>query len=165
MQSKKCTFILLIFYLLALTWVVIFKLQFSFEALPHMRNINLIPFGESVIANGKTDLDEIILNVLVFVPFGLFLHILWKQKPWFQQFMPILCASLLFEAIQFLFAVGGSDITDLITNSCGGIAGILIAAFLSKVSEKRWISLINIISLTGAVLLLLLITVLLLANS
>lgn len=52
MKSKKFTMGLLIFYLIVLTWIIIFKLQFSFENLPHIRNINLIPFGESVIING-----------------------------------------------------------------------------------------------------------------
>lgn len=72
MKSKKFTMGLLIFYLIVLTWIIIFKLQFSFENLPHIRNINLIPFGESVIINGKMDFGEIIQNALAFIPFGVF---------------------------------------------------------------------------------------------
>lgn len=33
-----------------------------------MRNINLIPFKEAMILNGKLELSEIIYNILVFVP-------------------------------------------------------------------------------------------------
>lgn len=57
MKSKKCTLGLLIFYLTALSWIIIFKLQFSIADLPHLRNINLIPFAESVIVNGTVHFD------------------------------------------------------------------------------------------------------------
>lgn len=80
------------------------------------------------------------------------------------QFAPIICTSLFFETVQFIFAIGASDITDLITNSLGGIIGVFIAIVISKVSAKNWIKIINIISLIGAVLLTLFISVLLLVN-
>lgn len=164
MKSKKVTLGLLIFYLIALTWIIIFKLQFSLENLPHIRNINLIPFAESVIVNGKMDLSEIIQNALAFIPFGLFIHVLWEQKSLLKQFIPIICTSLLFEVIQFTFAIGASDITDIISNSLGGIIGVIIAVAILKMTRKNWIKLINIISFIGAVTLTLFIAVLLLAN-
>ena len=49
MQSKKLTKGLFIVYLLALTWIIIFKLQLSFKDLDHFRGVNLIPFRGSVI--------------------------------------------------------------------------------------------------------------------
>lgn len=154
----------MIFYLIALVWIIIFKLQFSFESLPHMRNINFIPFSQSVIINGKIDLSEIIQNALVFMPFGVFIRVQWEEKTLLKQFLPIICTSLIFEVIQFMFAIGASDITDIISNSIGGIIGIIIAIFLSKVSRKGWIKFINIISIIGAVILTLFIVILLLAN-
>ncbi|MDE6744282.1 MAG: VanZ family protein [Lachnospiraceae bacterium] len=164
MGSKKWTTGLLIFYLIALTWIILFKLQFSVTDLPHIRNINLIPFGESVIANGRVYINEIIWNLLVFIPYGLFIRILWEDRPLLKQFFPIICTSLLFEIIQFIFAIGASDITDVITNTLGGIIGVFVAIGISKVVRKNWVKLINILSLTGGLLLTLLIAVLLLAN-
>lgn len=164
MGSKKWTTGLLVFYLIALTWIIIFKLQFSVTNLPHLRNINLIPFGESVIANGRVYINEIIWNLLVFIPYGLFIHILWEDGPLLKQFVPIICTSLLFETVQFIFAIGASDITDVITNTLGGIIGVFVAIGISKVVKKNWVKLINIISLTGGLLLTLLIAILLLAN-
>ena len=52
MQSKKLTKGLFIVYLLALTWIIIFKLQLSFKDLDHLRGVNLIPFRGYVIVNG-----------------------------------------------------------------------------------------------------------------
>jgi glycopeptide antibiotics resistance protein len=163
-KSKRFTLGLFIFYLLALTWIIIFKLQFSFENLPHIKNINLIPFGQSVIVNGKIDFGEIIQNALAFIPYGLFIHVLREEKSLLKQFIPIICTSLIFEIIQFVFAIGASDITDMISNSLGGIIGIAIAVSISKVSKKGWIKFINIISFIGAIILTLFIAILLLAN-
>ena len=164
MKSKRFTLGLLIFYLLALTWIIIFKLQFSFENLPHIKSINLIPFGQSVVVNGKMDFGEIIQNALAFIPYGLYIHVLWEEKSLSKQFIPIICTSLIFEIVQFIFAIGASDITDIISNSSGGIAGITIAVSISKASRKGWIKFINIISLIGAIILTLFIAILLLAN-
>ena len=138
--------------------------EISFESLPRLRNINLIPFHESVIVNGRIYLKEIIQNVLVFIPFGLLIHVLWERKSWLKQFLPVICTSLLFEMIQYIFEIGASDITDMITNSLGGITGIMIAVMISKVSGKNWVRLINAVSLAGAVLLTLFITIIILAN-
>lgn len=163
-KSKKVTLGLLIFYLIALAWIIIFKLQFLFENLPQIRNINLIPFSQSVIINGKMDLGEIIQNALAFIPYGLFIHVLWEEKSLLKRFIPIICTSLIFEVIQFVFAIGASDITDIVSNSLGGIIGIAIAVSISKVSRKGWIKFLNIISFISAVILILFIAILILAN-
>lgn len=165
MKTKKCTLILMIFYLIALTWIILFKLQFSIVKLPHFRYINLIPFGDSTITNGTIDFSEIIQNLLAFVPYGLFVHILWEKKALMKQVLPIIATSFLFEAAQFIFTIGGSDITDIIANTSGGVLGICIAFFISRMSKKHWVGLINIVSLTGAILLTSVIVILLLANS
>lgn len=153
MKSKKCTLGLLLFYLAALTWIIVFKLQVSAADLPHLRTINLIPFADPMIVNGAVSVGEMVQNLLAFVPYGLLLHVLWEEKPLFQQILPIVCTSLLFELLQFLFAIGGTDITDLITNSCGGCLGIFLAIGLSRLSGGHWRTILNTVCLTGAVLL------------
>lgn len=48
-----------------------------------MRNINLIPFKEAMILNGKLELSEIIYNILVIVPLGVYVQIFksdWVYK-------------------------------------------------------------------------------------
>ena len=164
MKSKKITVGLLIFYLAALSWIIIFKMAFSAMELPHIISINLIPFGESVIINGKMDFGEIIQNLLAFIPFGILICVLWEKKSLLKQFFPIICTSILFEVIQYVFAVGASDITDVLMNSAGGLLGIGTAVLVEKLSEKHWVRIINILSLTGAVLLGALIVMLILAN-
>lgn len=164
MKSKKLAIGLLIFYLAALTWIIVFKMQFSMELLGHIRNINLIPFGQSVIVNGHIQIQEIVQNALAFVPYGLLIHVLLDRKPFLWQLLPIVLTSLIYEAVQYIFAIGASDMTDLIMNSLGGLIGIGIAVILSKIFRKNWKLLIHIICLIGAVLLGGLILLLLLAN-
>lgn len=163
MNSKKWTLGLFLFYVAALSWIVLFKTHFSLPDV-QMRSINLIPFGASVIVNGSLDFSEIILNFLAFIPYGVFLSILLEKKPVLFQLMPVVCTSLLFEILQYALAIGASDITDVISNSLGGLSGILFAFALAKLSPGRWIKIINIVSLTGAFLLSLLICLLLFVN-
>lgn len=162
--SKKITLSLLIMYLLVLTWIIVFKLQFSFSGLPAIRNINLIPFGESVIVNGKISFTELIKNVIVFIPFGILISVLRDKETFIKKIIPIVLTSLLFEVLQFIFGIGASDITDVINNSLGGVIGIAIAFGISKIFKNSWKKIINIVSIIFAVILVLFILVLVLAN-
>ncbi|MBZ9693421.1 VanZ family protein, partial [Clostridium sp. M14] len=55
-KQQLLTTCLLVAYLLILTWIIIFKMQFSIQELDHWRSINLIPFQESVIVNNRIEL-------------------------------------------------------------------------------------------------------------
>lgn len=153
MESKKVTKCLLAVYLLALIWIVIFKLQFSFDHLPHIRNVNLIPFGDSTIINGTIDFDEIIANLIAFIPFGILIGMLFEGKSFIKKVSPIFFTSLFLETIQFVFSIGASDITDLLMNTVGGILGIVLFLALSKILKNKTIKILNILCLVGAILL------------
>ena len=49
---------LFLVYVFALTWIILFKMQIRLSDIAKMelRNINLIPLGDSAIVNGPTDL-------------------------------------------------------------------------------------------------------------
>lgn len=164
-KSKKLTLGLLIFYLIVLTWIIIFKMQLPFSgSLPEIRNINLIPFGESVIVNGKIYLREIFYNLMVFIPFGILISVLWDKKSFVKKILPIILTSFIFETLQFIFGIGASDITDIISNLLGGVIGIAITVGISKIFKNNWQKIINIISLIGCIILTLFIAILILAN-
>ena len=164
MKSKKITLILMIFYLIALIWVIIFKLEFSIKELPQIRNINLIPFNQPAIVNGKADISEIVLNVLAFIPYGLFIHILMDEKSILKKLLIIFATSFIFELIQYIFAIGASDITDIISNTSGGIIGIVFSMFMEKLLRENWIKYINIVSTICAIILTAMCIILLLTN-
>ena len=164
MQSKKITKGLLIVYLLALTWIIIFKLQFSFKDIDHLRSVNLIPFRGSVIVNGTISFGEIYNNVFAFIPFGILLCALQQEKPFLKKFIPIFLISLFFETVQFVFAIGASDITDLLANTLGGVIGMGVFFILSKIFKAKVNKVVNIFSLIGAIILVMFIWLLLLSN-
>ncbi len=164
MRSKRLTLGFCIFYIVMLTWIIVFKMQFSFATLPDIRNINLIPFGASLIVNGKLQFSEIFQNAAAFIPLGVFTHTLMGKRPFWKQALPIAAASLLFETAQYAFAIGASDITDLIANTAGGLLGIGIAAVIGKAFGEKQVKIINSACLVGAISLSALIGALLLAN-
>lgn len=133
---KKNTWIkiLSIIYVLILTWIIVFKMGFNF---PYIRNINLIPFKESVIINGKVDFDEIINNCIVFIPLGIYMGMQDRKNNFLIKLFPIFGLSLGFEIIQFIFHIGASDITDVIMNTLGGAIGIGIINAIYKLFKNE----------------------------
>jgi glycopeptide antibiotics resistance protein len=100
--------------------------------LPEFRSINWIP-----AFNAK----ETLLNFLAFSPIGLYLGMLLKDKEkksaWLKSVLFISLLSLLFEVTQYILALGTSDITDLITNTLGGMAGFAFYfAIRKRMGEK-----------------------------
>ncbi|WP_240549812.1 VanZ family protein [Metabacillus dongyingensis] len=79
-------------------------MQFSFQDLPDFRGINLIPFAGSVIVNNQIDFNEIIFNVLAFIPFGIYISMLKPNWSFLKKIAVIAGVSLLFEVLQFIFA-------------------------------------------------------------
>ena len=78
-KTNKLTNVLFIIYLIALIWIILFKFNVTFSYMENIRSINLIPFSESLILNGKLAFSEIIMNVVIFVPLGIYAGILFKR--------------------------------------------------------------------------------------
>ena len=96
------------------------------------RNINLVPFAYMF-----SDYRNSLLNVLLFVPLGFLLPVLWKR---FRSFLWTglfgLSFSLIIELLQ-LFTLRATDVDDLLTNVIGGLFGYLLARALTKGFTKH----------------------------
>ena len=85
-------------------------------------NLNLIPFAYMF-----SDLDTTVLNVLLFVPLGIFLPLLWESFiPWWKTTLFGFSLSLLVEFLQ-LFTYRATDVNDLMTNTLGAVLGWILA--------------------------------------
>jgi len=109
-------------YLTILSWLVLFK--FSYDILSviatfHTRSLNLVPF----VASSKRDMLE---NLIVFIPFGLLLSTNCKRITLWHKLAVIFTYSFAIELIQFVLAIGRTDITDIITNTVGGLLGLAL---------------------------------------
>lgn len=166
MRKARLTWFLFTIYLLILTWIILLKMETDLlhPNFPELQNINLIPFGDSVITNGRLDTTEIFLNGLAFVPVGIYLRFLKPDWRWWQ--ITLVCGglSLSYEFLQYLFAIGASDITDLIMNTSGGLLGVLIAGLLQKVTGKNSLLVVNLLASLCTIGLLALFLILIVAN-
>ncbi len=143
-RQKKLAVGLFGAYLLLLVWLVLFKFQINVTELDSIRNINIIPFSASMIVNGKISFKEIMYNVFVFIPLGIYVSMFKPKWSFIQKVVPCLGLSLSFEVLQFIFAIGASDITDLIGNTFGGILGVALYALLQKIFKAKTVTVINV---------------------
>ncbi|MDO6851915.1 VanZ family protein [Priestia megaterium] len=159
-NQNKITAGLFAVYLFALTWIIVFKMQFSFQGLPDFRKINLIPFAGSANVNNQIDFNEIVYNVLAFIPFGIYISMLKPNWSFLKKIAVISGVSLLFEVLQFIFAIGASDITDLIGNTLGGIIGVGVYIVFCKLFSTKTNKILNILTSLGVIFLVALVLVL-----
>ncbi len=137
-RHDTLTLVLFIIYVLVLIWIILFKLHFTFAEMDRFRIINLVPFHSSGIGANE------IYNVLFFIPLGTYLCILTNKWSFIKKVIIILCVSMIFEILQFVFAIGRTDITDLLCNALGGLAGIGIYELLFKLLKNRTNKVLNI---------------------
>jgi len=128
MSMRYVSKFLLGIYLFFLLWLILFKLSFN---LPQFltysySNVNLVPFSTFSFEN-TTVLRETTYNLIVFFPFGVLLNVNFKRLSFSKKLGIIFLVSFLAELIQFLFGIGVADITDLITNTTGGLIGLWAA--------------------------------------
>ncbi|MBQ2729238.1 MAG: VanZ family protein [Clostridia bacterium] len=153
-KKRKLTATHIIFgiYFLILVWLVLFKLTFNFSDIQMLggdRSVNFIPFYYDSDV-GRFHLKEVIMNVLVFVPFGMYLKMLGASVG--KSILIGFLCSLFFEIIQFIFAIGSTDVTDLITNTLGTVLGICVYVLSLLIFRKKSLA-DKVINTVAAVLL------------
>ena len=153
-NHNKMTACLFAIYLFVLTWIVVFKMQFSIQDLHHFTNfreLNLIPFAGSVNKNDQIGMGEIIYNVIAFIPFGIYISMLKPGWSFLKKIVPIAGVSLLFEVLQFSFAIGASDITDLMGNTLGGMIGVGVYIVFCKLFRTKANKILNVLASIGTI--------------
>ena len=163
-RQRNLTRILFAIYFLILVWILLFKMSFSLDELYKNRSINLIPFMGSVIVNGRIYINEIIDNILVFIPLGIYICMLKEDWSILRKISVGFFISLGIEVLQFILAIGATDITDLLGNTLGGILGIGVFYLFSKLFKNKTNKIINTLALIATILLVSMISILLLAN-
>ena len=163
-RTNALMIVLTVIYILVVAWIILFKMPPISEIgnMDHLRSINLIPFHYDEETNSH--FSEVVENILIFVPFGVYLKILGKHN-----IFVVACGvvfSLLLEIVQFIFGVGATDITDLMMNTLGAVAGVLIYACLKRIFKdvEKLNKVLSIIALIGTGLFMGLMMVLLLGN-
>ena len=134
MMTKILSGGLLAIYVVLLVWLVLLKLKLNLPLLfqDQQRSLNLIPFGAPAIIKGRINYGEMIMNCVIFIPFCLLLNANLKRFTFLTKLAIIFIFSLLVELLQYILAIGATDITDLITNTLGGFIGLQLYDLSNK---------------------------------
>lgn len=121
-------------YVMLMAQIILFKtmpLDSMFhERLNTLRGVNIIPFRTigQFLVQGAMDpgrlMENIGGNILIFIPMGLFVAFVARRWLFWGQIAVVLGVSVFFEVSQYVFALGSSDIDDVLLNITGGVLGI-----------------------------------------
>ena len=136
-KSNYLATILFFIYLALLIWIILFKLQFSIHDLDKIRSVNFIPFYYDKEIGVAFHLTEILENVLIFVPMGIYLQMLMPKVKQYVKIIIIAGTSFLLETMQYVLAIGRSDITDVLTNTVGGLLGLAVYSMVVRLIGNR----------------------------
>ncbi|CAM3472910.1 VanZ family protein [Occultella aeris] len=149
--GRALTALLFAVYLLLLVWLVLWKFEVPWVGGGVLRQVKLVPFLPSGDADANTA-REIVANAAFFVPFGIYVALLAPAWRWWKGVAVAAGASLALEVAQYVLAVGSSDVTDLIANSAGALAGIGVVALARRRLQARTEVVMARVCLIGTVL-------------
>lgn len=89
-------------------------------------SVNFIPLA------GIANFTEPLLNVILFIPVGFMLPVIWKQYRSFKSAVLFGFMLSLFIEIFQIFTFRSTDVNDLITNTLGSAIGYVIAVFINN---------------------------------
>ncbi len=165
---KVICYIIFIIYILCLTKIVLFKYSNLMHVIKDIfkgelsgfRSVNIIPLKSiidfiKIISEGyfTRGFNNIIGNILVFVPLGYFLPMLFKKTEKVRYTILFsLILSLIYESLQYFLYLGSADIDDVILNLLGAFIGFIFYKIIEnhtmeKVINKYYLTII--ISIIG----------------
>lgn len=153
---RGCLGILFIIYILFLFRITFFKqaaLNHLFSAIGvSERTISIIPFKSiyNMAVSGTSIgriMENILGNIVLFIPFGMLFPIIFDKRQ-----KGFLCSavafSLVIEIIQFILALGSTDIDDLIFNVVGAYIGYFVSGKIKRKFKSYVHYLLAVILLT-----------------
>lgn len=139
-------------YVVLLMGIILFKFPFQYDLGDSGRELNLIPFAGSLADHRGFGVGDIVANVLVFVPLGVYASMFKPRWSFGRRLLTVVATSLAFEVIQYVFAIGRSDITDVLGNTAGGLIGIGLYALAAATLRNRTNRVLTIVALVVTVL-------------
>ena len=142
-EYKKRIFILmlLVLYLLALSWGILFKFQLDICKLRNANKHLKIITNPFFLKDGKTHKFDVLANIIAFIPFGIYLSALRvKINRVLHTSLCIagmLAVSMSYEYIQFVYKIGCTDVNDCISNTLGGAVGVALYYIIYAVFRKK----------------------------
>jgi glycopeptide antibiotics resistance protein len=110
------------------------KPEYSMQRMQFGNFTPLKTISDTVLSPSSHEVINLVGNILAFMPYGIFLLLLFKSKPisLIGVFIQSLGMSLLLECLQVFFSIGNFDVDDLILNTSGGLLGYCFFRLYSK---------------------------------
>lgn len=103
----------------------------------HSQAINSIPFSDWHVDRSGM-IRDVILNTILFFPFGFLLQMICKRnKICIYPIVIPLFVSVAIEVLQYIFSLGITDITDVISNTLGAILGSLSYLLFNTIFKEK----------------------------
>lgn len=155
---RGCQWVFFIIYGIFLLRITFFKqatLNNLFSAIgAGERTISIIPFQsiyDMAVSNTSIGriIENVVGNIVLFIPFGILFPIISNKKR--KGLYAAIIFSLLIEITQFLFALGSTDVDDLIFNVSGAYIGYFVSDKISK-QFKSYTHFLIVMTLITAIL-------------
>lgn len=103
-------------------------------------NTNFFPFkniSHYILNHNNFNLDIVLYNtlgqILVFIPIGIFLSLLFNQLKLLRKLQIIVAAASTIEISQYILKAGQFDVDDILLYTMGGLVGILLCNLTSQI--------------------------------
>ena len=168
-QFKFLSTCIFIMYFIIIIWIITFKcnlvqsitdtyLFFKEMTIIERINFDLVPFKDYIegpfISQINTIIEDDILNILFFVPLGMYASLFIKKHKFIKVILFSFLLSLFFEIFQLFSLIGSFSTKDLITNVLGSIIGYFIYRLMYKKENSQLkLKVYNVISTIVVVIL------------
>lgn len=141
-RMKNLAATALALYIICLVWIITLKCNMIQPVVESRYFYGQMSLAERIIVStskfAKTSTKDLIANVLVFVPLGLLIPFLKKEKPYISAALFGFALSLSFEVLQIINCIGGFTYIDILANSLGAILGSMLHFYLrERLTEKQ----------------------------
>ncbi len=137
-------------YFLVLVWIISLKCNMEtpiISSRDFLTSMNLLERAEWSFStfringddpnNFKEIFKDVLVNILLFLPVGMTLPFLFREKNSLAVIFLGFVLTLGFEFSQYYFALGGFTYIDLLTNTFGTIIGVLLLHLLRKIISDK----------------------------
>ncbi len=146
-RSRAAALALFVIYCAVMLWLLFARSESS------IRGVSLVPFATikefwtaMLQSYGNEGMETLFMlsfvnlagNVVMFIPLGFFLPLLWRGLRRYWLSLPV-CAALIVavEALQFMTGLGSADIDDFILNMLGAVLGYAFFAAAGKIEARK----------------------------
>ena len=137
--------------------LIFFFLLFAKEPMGSVHSVNLVPFRTIMlylrydwIRRQPFALFNVIGNIVLFMPMGIYLGLFSDQKSIWVNTLRIFCFSVAIEGMQLIMSVGIADVDDVLLNTLGGFLGAVMYRILERIFQEKVPQVIAILAPIGA---------------